>query len=81
MPLDDMMGITAIVGEITSRNLDILQKLLDQVDVGHHHPAAAVSLKLECVEGITMDESVEWNGRELDFGQAGSCIEKRKKRG
>ena len=34
--------------------LILLQELLDQVDVGHHHAAAAVSSETELVHGIAV---------------------------
>jgi len=36
---------------------NVLEELLDQVDVGEDHAAAAVAGKTELVEGITMRES------------------------
>lgn len=36
------------------RSRDVLEQLLDQVDVGHNHPTAAVTLAAELVHGVSV---------------------------
>lgn len=46
--------VPSLLSRFKGQHTVVVEQLLDEVDVGQHHAAAAVSLQSEGIKGVTM---------------------------